>query len=131
MIIQRFKIPKYNWKVVVLHNITAKDETVVIKALEEICDNPNDIEKAKHNIRANNPNNGFIYSNFDTKQSLIVIGYASSSSEYVDTIIHEANHLQSHIATVFNLDEKGEDVCYLIAYIVKTIYKDFVKIISN
>lgn len=131
MIIQRFKIPKYNWKVVVLHNITIDDEKVVIDTLKEICDNSEDIEKAKSNIRANNPNNGFIYSNFDTKQSLIVINYASDTSEYVDTIIHEANHLQSHIATVYNLNEKGEEVCYLIAYIVKTIYKDFMKILSK
>lgn len=131
MIIQRFIIPKYNWKVVVLHNTTIADKNFIIKTLKEICDDEEDINKAKSNIDSNKHNQGFIYSNFDTKQSIINIGYASSSYEYIDTIIHEANHLQSHIATVYNLDEKGEEVCYLIAYIVKTIYKDFWKIVSN
>ena len=131
MIIQRFIIPKYNWKVVVLHNTTVADKDFIIKTLKEICNDEEDINKAKSNINSNKPNQGFIYSNFDTKQSIINIGYASSSYEYIDTIIHEANHLHSHIATVYNLDEKGEEVCYLIAHIVKTIYKDFWKIVSN
>ena len=131
MIIQRFVIPKYDWKVVVLHNTNISDKDFIIKTLKEICKDSYQIQKAEENINNDKPNQGFIYSNFKTKQSLINIGHASNSSEYVDTIIHEANHLQSHIATVYNLDEKGEDVCYLIAYVVKTIYKDFSKIISN
>ena len=131
MIIQRFTIPKYDWKVVVLHNTTIKDNKFIIDCLREICDNEEYIIKAKHNIEDDKPNKGFIYTNLEDRKSLINIGYASTNYEYVDTIIHEANHLQSHIASYYNLDEKGEEVCYLIAHIVKTIYKDFVKIIAN
>lgn len=131
MIIQRFIIPKYDWKVVVLHNTNVSDKDYIINVLNEICDDRYYISKAKDNIETNKPNQGFIYSNMEDKKSIINIGYANTTSEYIDTIIHESNHLQSHIASYYNLDEKGEEVCYLIAYIVKTIYKDFAKIISN
>ena len=131
MIIQRFIIPNYDWKVVVLHNTNVSNKAFIIKTLKEICDDDYYISKAESSIDANKPNQGFIYSNVKTKCSIINIGYATNTSEYIDTIIHEANHLQSHIASYYNLDEKGEEVCYLIAHIVKTIYKDFAKIISK
>ena len=131
MIIQRITLPKYDWKIVVFHNTNADNEHVVINALKEICNDEKIIDTATQSVRNRTYNNGFIYSNFKLKRSVISIGVASSSEEYIDTIIHEANHLQSHIATVYNLDEKGEEVCYLIADIVKRIYKDFRKIIAQ
>ena len=59
----------------------------------------------------------------------MIIGKTTSKKEFINTIVHEANHLQSHIATVYNLDEKGEEVCYLIGTIVETMYNVFRKII--
>ena len=47
----------------------------------------------------------------DKQRSLIVIGKTTSNREMVNTIVHEANHLKSHIATADNIDEKGEEVC--------------------
>lgn len=129
MIIQRIFLNKYNWKVVVLYNATENDIIEIKTILSEICNNKETIENSVNYIKRGAYNTGFIYSNYINKASLIVIGKADSKKQLINTIAHEANHLQSHIATVFNLDEKGEEVCYLIGYIMETMFKVFNKII--
>lgn len=129
MIIQKIFLKKYNWRVVVLYNATEYDTYKIKKMLSEICNNEDTIENSVRYIKKGEYNTGFIYSNYIDKASLIVIGKADSKRQLINTIAHEANHLQSHIATVFNLDEKGEEVCYLIGYIMETMFKVFSKII--
>lgn len=131
MIKQRFYIDKYDWKVVVLYEIDYRDEDYVIDVLKQMNAPDYIIRGAHKNISAGQYNTGFIYSDYEAKRSLIVISKATTNKELIDTIVHEANHLQSHIATVFNLDEKGEEVCYIIGDIVKRMYKVFIKIISS
>lgn len=129
MIIQRFYIDKYDWKVVVLYEVDNSSKNHVISTLEEMNAPNNVIRTAYDNISANKLNTGFIYSDTHRQISLIVIGKAESSAELLNTICHEANHLQSHIATKYGLDEKGESVCYLIGDIVKTMFYKFNKLI--
>lgn len=129
MIKQLFRIDKYDWKVVVLYEIDYRDTDYVIDTLKMMNAPDYIIRNAYKNVNDGNYNTGFIYSDYDEKRSIIVISKTTSNKELIDTIVHEANHLQSHIATVFNLDEKGEEVCYLIGNIVKTMYKVFSKII--
>lgn len=129
MIIQKIFLKKYNWRVVVLYNVTEYDINKIKSILSEICNNEDTIENSVRYIKKGEYNTGFIYSNYIDKASLIVIGKADSKRQLINTIAHEANHLQSHIATVFDLDEKGEEVCYLIGYIMEIMFKVFSKII--
>lgn len=129
MIKQSFIIDKYDWQVVVLYEVDNSDTSDVISILKLFDANANIIRVACNNIINNKYNNGFTYSDLNKHKTLIVVGKASSKGELINTIVHEANHLQSHIATEFNLDEKGEEVCYLIGGVVKTMFKVFSKII--
>ena len=130
MIKQLFRIDKYDWKVIVLYEISYRDADYVIDMLKQMDAPDYILRSAYKNVNEGQPNTGFIYSDYDKQRSIIVVSKTTSNRELIDTIVHEANHLQSHIATVFNLDEKGEEVCYLIGDIVKRMYKVFNKIIS-
>lgn len=129
MIGQRFYLDKYEWSVVVLYNVDSDDSEFIKDNLSKICNDRKLIKNSTKYIEQDIPNTGFIYSNFNDKISLIIVGKTTSKKEFINTIVHEANHLQSHIATVYNLDEKGEEVCYLIGTIVETMYNVFRKII--
>ena len=129
MIKQSFIIDKYDWQVVVLYEVDNSDTSDVISILKLFGADTNVMRVACDNIINNKVNNGFTYSDLYKHKTLIAIGKASSKGELINTIVHEANHLQSHIATEFNLDEKGEEVCYLIGGVVKTMFKVFSKII--
>ena len=129
MIKQSFYIDKYDWQVVVLYEVSNIDTDYVISVLKRYKANYNIINIAYNNVIANKPNTGFTYSDLDKHRTLIIISKTTSKSELIDTIVHEANHLQSHIATEFKLNEKGEEVCYLIGGIVKAMFRVFSKII--
>lgn len=125
MIQQQFYIKKYSWEVVVLYDVGPNDVEHIKELLSEICDDYGTIQDGVKYIRKGDYNSGFIYTNYDRKASVIVIGRTTSKQEFFNTIVHEANHLQSHIATKYNIDEKGEEVSYLIGDIVQKMYKVF------
>ena len=131
MIKQMFYIDKYDWQIVVLYEVSYYNKDYVINKLKEICDDDNIIAQAKNNLNLRSYNTSFTYSDLNKQQTLIVIGKANSSYELINTIVHEANHLKSHIATAYNINEKGEEVSYLIGGIVKVMFKVFKKIIYS
>ena len=95
MIIQKFDIDNY-WNVIVYYE----------KPLEE------DIM-------------GYTQTDFDKKLSIIAIGKGQSKKEMMNTLVHEAKHLQSHICKYYNVPEDGENAAYLIGYIISKMYKIF------
>ena len=52
-------------------------------------------------------------------------------SQFVNTAIHEAKHVQSHICSYYGIPEDGEEAAYLIGYLVQRMYKMFSKIIRQ
>lgn len=129
MIRQEIYLKEYKWKLIVFYNTNIDNLEYILDTLKEIGISKKDLKLAYNNIVKDKINTGFIYTNFDKKESLIIIGETNSKEEFINTVAHEANHLQSHIATYYNLDEKGEEVSYIIGDIVKQMYKVFKKII--
>ena len=125
MIRQHFYIKKYSWEVVVLYDVDANDVEYIKKLLTQICNDYGTIQDGVKYIQKGDLNSGFIYSNYDRKASVIVIGKATSKQELFNTIVHETSHLQSHISTKWNIDDKGEEAAYLIGDIVQKMYKVF------
>lgn len=131
MIKQRFYIERYDWKVVVLYETNKYDYYDIIAILKEICDDKIIFNRVSNNILSNHKNTGFTYSNLDINCSLIIISETTSKDEFIDTLVHEIDHLQAHIATVYNIDMKSEEAAYLIGGIAKTMFYVFRKIISK
>lgn len=129
MIGQRFYIDKYDWQVMVLYEVGSDSADIVIGMLESICNDNKILDAAYESLSNGKPNTGFTYSDYDKHRSFMVIGKTTSIRETINTIVHEANHLKSHIATEFDIDEKGEEVCYLIGSIVGSMYNVFRKFI--
>lgn len=129
MIKQNIYLKKYKWYITVLYNTNTNDIDDIIDKLKEMNISKKDLYSAYKNIIDGKINTGFIYTNFEEKETLITIGETNSTEEFINTVVHEANHLQSHIATYYNLDEKGEEVSYLIGDIVKRMYNVFKKFI--
>ena len=113
----------------VLYEVGSDSAGIVIDMLESICDDDKILDSAYESLSNGKPITGFTYSDYDKRRSFMVIGKTTSSHETINTIVHEANHLKSHIATEFGIDEKGEEVCYLIGNIVRNMYNVFRKFI--
>ena len=72
---------------------------------------------------------GFTKTDFSKKTSVIAIGVASTTKSYINTIAHEAKHLQSHICRYYKVPEDGEQASYLIGYIVGKMFEVFKNLI--
>ena len=78
-----------------------------------------------YDVELGQKDSGFTYTDFKRKQSIVGIGKSTSNSQLLNTIVHEAKHIQSHICKYYHINESGEDAAYLIGYIVQKMYKVF------
>ena len=76
-------------------------------------------------------NTGFTFSNSDYKMSIVCIGKATSIEQFVNTVIHEAKHVQSHVCSYYYIEEDGETAAYLIGYLVARMYRYFAKLVIS
>lgn len=74
-------------------------------------------------------NSGFTHTDFRKKRSIVGIGLADSKRQLINTIVHEAKHVQSHICRYYDVPEDGEQAAYLIGYIVMRMYSSFKQLI--
>ena len=78
-----------------------------------------------YNVFLGQDNAGFTHTNFNRKLSIVAIGLATSKEQFINTIAHEAKHLQSHICKYYNVDEDGEQAAYLMGYLIERMYNKF------
>lgn len=83
-----------------------------------------------YNVELGQKDGGFTYTDFKRKQSIVGIGKSTSNSQLLNTITHEAKHVQSHICKYYNVKEDGEDAAYLIGYIIQQMYQVFKNVLS-
>lgn len=58
-------------------------------------------------------NNGFTYPSYKLHRMLVVIGPTSSGREYVDTLVHEIQHIAVVIAQDIGVDLRSETPAYI------------------
>lgn len=78
-----------------------------------------------YNVYLGEPNTGFTQTDFSKRQSIVGISNVTNKSQLINTIVHEAKHVQSHICRYYNVDEDSEQAAYLIGYIVQKMHLKF------
>ncbi len=129
MIAQYIKLGNKGWNVLVYYGVHKEDFIEVQDALKQLGCSHRDIRRSLKVLTKENT--GFTFSNSDYKMSIICVGPSSDVSQFVNTAIHEAKHVQSHICSYYDIPEDSEDAAYLIGYLVQRMYKMFSKIIKQ
>lgn len=83
------------------------------------------------NLSENKLNSGLTYTSYIMRETVLVVALSSSAKEFHKALMHEIRHLQSHIATAYNIDEKSEEVCYLLDDIVGLTHDTIAPLICN
>ena len=131
MIRNEVYIERYDWHIRVYYAVTCYYVDEIMNALSDI-DCPIDfMNSAYRNMSSCTLDNGITYSNSDCRESVVVIGRASSPREYLNSICHELRHLQDHIALCLNMDIGGEEIAYLSGDIAGELWEDINILISN
>ena len=82
-----------------------------------------------YNVYLGDENTGFTHTDMKKRLSIVGISNASSKEEFLNTIVHEAKHIQSNICKYYDVPENGEQAAYLIGYIVMKMYDVFKRFI--
>ena len=128
MITQYIKIGKSNWNILVCYNVSTEDFVEIEDFLRQVECPKKEIIKSFKVLRRKNT--GLTFSNTDYKMSIVCISEATNIGQFVNTTVHEAKHVQSHICEYYGVDEDSEDAAYLIGHIVHEMYKMLEKIVK-
>lgn len=67
-------------------------------------------------------NSGVTFTNAKFRTSVVCINKSSTKEELINTISHEADHVQDAICKYYNVPLDSEDAAYLIGYLVSKMY---------
>lgn len=65
------------------------------------------------------------FSNTKKHISVVIFNTHSDSSDYIDSIVHEAEHIKQAMLYAYNIKDAGEPPAYTIGYLVSQMYKVF------
>lgn len=123
MIRQQFDISKYDWKVEVYYAVDCYYTDEIMGRLYDIGCRGDDLRTAYENLSAGKPDTGLTYSNYSTRQTVMVIGITSSATQFQNSYDHERKHLEAHIAAALGIDPWGEEICYLSGEIGQLMFE--------
>lgn len=110
---QQLKVRKYDWNVIIYYTVDEEQKTNIVTELKELRPSRETLDKLERNLMNAELDTGFIYSSFYKKYSIIVIHKASSIGEFVNTVVHEKNHLEMHICEALDINPYSEEAAIL------------------
>ncbi len=112
------KIDYYDWKLNIYYAITPQDK-------QDILDNLNcsseTLQSINTNLEKSDIDTGFTFSNYNDRNSIIVMHKASSIGEFINTYDHERTHLIMQICEALSINPYSEEAAHLNGYISQSI----------
>lgn len=104
------------WKVIVYYNIDYNFSFIITRDLKRI----NCTRKQIYSIY-NNMFNGIAkavtISSIDKKVSVVLFNKHKNYNDYINSIVHEAEHIKQSILYAYDVEDYGEAPAYTIGYI--------------
>lgn len=113
MIRQEFELNRWDWKVRVFYEADANDADELYDILQEVGCRGRNLQKAQYALWRGEPNFGITYSNYKTRESIMIIGKTTSADEFQNSYDHEKGHLCKQIAQKLYINPWGEETEYL------------------
>ena len=129
MIRQQFYVEHY-WEVVVLYDLDyslfyyVKPEVLSIGFSEEEADD------IFYQLESGNAK-AVTCSNIKHHKSIILLSPHISPQDYLDSIVHEAEHVKQAMLRAYRVEDRGEPPAYTIGYLVSRMYPVFSNIICG
>ena len=122
MIRQDIYLRRYRWHVVVYYAVTRMYCDEIMDDLRSIGCRGKNLRVAYNNLSEGKVDTGLTYSNYDRRETVMVIASTSTPAQFLNSYDHERKHLEAHIADAYGLDPWGEEVAYLCGEIGQLLY---------
>ena len=114
MTTQHLSIEGY-WTVTVVYDVWPSDLQEVARLMRRVGASQKMIDEATDNLSGWNA--GYTLTSFGWQESIVFIGRAISLREFLNTVIHEVDHVQDHVAEYYDVRLGSEQAAYLQGYI--------------
>ena len=129
MIKQVFTVKNY-WKITIFYNMdyhffnNARQELIKIgasdRAIEELYD-----------MMITGKAKAVTFSNLQEHISVIIFNVHESKADYIDSIVHEAEHVKQAMLRAYQVEDDGEPPAYTIGYLISQMYQVFQHLICD
>jgi hypothetical protein len=123
MIRQEFKIEHY-WQVVVFYDLNFDLFWYIEEELADIGFLSEDIEDIFYQLESGNAK-AVTCSNIKHHKSIILLPPHTSPQDYLDSIVHEAEHVKQAMLKAYRVEDMGEPPAYTIGYLISRMYPVF------
>lgn len=118
------------WKVIVYYNIDYNFFDIIAKDLYRLTENKSLIKRVFSNMYLSFAK-AVTISDIHKHESIVCFNNHKSYYDYVNSIIHEAEHVKQHILDAYNIEDAGEPPAYTIGYIGMKMLQTFLVKIKN
>ena len=68
-------------------------------------------------------NSGYTFTSYGKKLTAILVGRATDSEQFYNTVQHELKHATEHISEYYGVDSGGETAAYLQGELARNMYR--------
>lgn len=104
------------WKVIAYSNISYNLFSVITTELHKIGITNSQIASIYNNMFNNNAK-AVTISSLNKKESIVLFNKHKSNIDFINSIIHESEHIKQSILAAYNIDDSGEPPAYIVGYI--------------
>lgn len=129
MIKQIFEVEHY-WEVIVYYDVNFdlfKDVILEMRRMGATADSIYEV----YDMLAGDKAKAATYSNLEKHVSLVLFNSHESQEDYLNSIVHEAEHVKQAMLQSYQVEDKGEPPAYTIGYLVGQMYQVFKDIVCN
>lgn len=123
MIRQSFDIEHY-WRVIVYYRLDYGLFSIVERELLDIGVSKWQIEEL-YDTMSSGKAKAVTFSNIKQHISVILFNPHDSREDYLNSIVHEAEHIKQAMLKAYDVTDKGEAPAYTIGYLVMKMYEVF------
>ena len=114
---------RHYWKVIVYYNIDYDFWHIIQRDIDNYTP-PVERNVVKQSMQSSAK--AFTISNTSSHISIVGFNKHSNELDYINSIVHEAEHIKQAMLKAYNIDESGEPPANAVAYLVEKMLQVFI-----
>lgn len=129
MIKQQFNVRHY-WKVIVYYSVDYNFLSMLAHELKHIGFSWKQVVSILYELKTGNAR-ACTCSNLEKHISIVLFNSHKSKKDYINSIVHEAEHIKQAMLKAYHVEDEGEPPAYTIGYLVEKMYEGFKRLICE
>ena len=129
MIKQLFCVQSY-WKVIVYYNLDYNFFFDITRELKRAEINDALLQELQDNMQSGKAK-AVTYSNTKQHISIVLFNKHKTFEDYINSIVHEAEHIKQAMLKAYHVKDKGEHPAYTVGYLVIRMWEGFRELFTS